>query len=126
MSESLRRCLKCGVAKSVAEFRRHKWGLDGSCHECVRRSQRKSESERVAAYQAKRRDQIGDDAWRAERAAYQRKYRAAGPGATKNKLYEKARRAALAELAMRYPDEYEELYAVAKEQLQATKQGSSA
>lgn len=75
-----KRCCTCGETKPLSQFHRNRSKRDGLAERC-----KPCSITSVLAAQAKRRAEIGDDAWRALRREQVRRHRANG-GAAKDRL----------------------------------------
>ena len=102
-----KRCIECGEVKALSQFYRNKSGRDGykaRCKTCHRRSS--------DAARARRRAELGEDAYLAEHRAAVGRYRQRNPGAAAKAA--KPRAEALKALVARHRREYEHLLLLAR------------
>ena len=103
--EALKTCTKCKRTLNLSEFYRDKGKRDGRSHWCraCNRANTKAAVER-------RRAEIGEEAWRAERRDAVRRHRA--KNGTRDKTQVKAYNAAMAQIRERHRKEFDRLYAI--------------
>lgn len=103
-----KRCSKCGQTRPASKFYRNtksKDGLHGWCKECVDRG--------VKERAARRRAEMGEEAWLAHKAEITRRSRARR-GMVAERAYSKAVREATSALVDRHRQEYEHLLLLAR------------
>ena len=101
-------CTKCGEMKPASAFYRNrstKDGLQGHCKQCA--------SEDVAARAARRRAEMGEEAWLAHQAEITRRSRERR-GMAAERAYSKAVREATSALVARHRREYDHLLLLAR------------
>ena len=105
---AVKTCSKCCQEKSLRDFHRHRRNKDGYhswCKDCARAN--------VDRNKAKKRAEMGDEAWLKHQAELVRKSREKN-GYARNRLLVTARTQALTQLAKAHPSEYARLLKAAK------------
>ena len=108
----MKHCPKCDDWKPLDEFHRSRTSDDGRnrlCASCV--------NARLRAWRDKKRAELGDNEYTRQSRAAGKTWRATNPD--RQRLYNRARNAAVTELIARHRTEYQRLYQEHKAELEA-------